>query len=166
MNNKFRYFISGKVGIGKSTLANALIEKLTSKYAGFRTLRSDNGFVLKDITTSNSKIIAKRVSDRFEIFPEVFNKLGINSLDYAVENNLPILMDELGRFELTAFNFRKKVLQIASDYNRLIVVIKDERNPFLDDLRAIAGMDLVYLTEDNRKGIWQELGLEFYEKTK
>ncbi len=157
IENNFRHFISGPVGVGKSTLARRLIESLGKTYAGFITERSECGFVLTDLLTGETAPIAIRSKDGYDPVIESFEELGVKSIREAINGDFPLLMDELGRFELQAVDFCSLVLDVCSDYSPLVVVIKDERNRFLDELRRIISPELIYLTESNREQVWKEL---------
>jgi len=158
--NTYRYFITGPVGVGKSTLAKKLTQRFQTSWGGFLSRPYEKGYVLIDLLTDEQEPIAIKQGNSLRTITETFESLGVNSIMKAVEQNLPILMDEVGRFELKAEKFCATVLNVCTYYSPLVVVIKDERNEFLDTLRDITIGEIIYLTKDNREQIWERLGLQ------
>ncbi|RCW62204.1 MULTISPECIES: nucleoside-triphosphatase [Halanaerobium] len=98
----------------------------------------------------HQKIFAYRevTSDNFNIQTDVFNNLGFELLDQSGEI---VVMDELGRFELKAEKFQKKVFSLLDSEKIVIGVIKNESNPFLDRIRQRDDLKIYELTASNQE---------------
>lgn len=156
-----KIFLTGNPGIGKSTAAQKIVAITKKECFGFVTKRVPNGFDIIDLYTGESAPIARRSPDgRLEIFPQSFETLGVESLNYAKKPNELVLMDELGRFELLAPKFTEKVIEVIRGPLSVIAVVKEESNKFLDVVRMLAEAHLFRITPYNREKIVLDI-LEF-----
>lgn len=154
-----KIFITGERGIGKSTVANKIAELLNKPRFGFVTVRVHDGFDIMDLENGDTEPIARRnKSGEFDIFLDGFEELGLRALDKALANeNCIAFMDELGRFEQGAINFKKKVVEIILSSKPVIAVVKYESNPFLYMVSKIASAHLFKVTEKNRDNLAYEI---------
>jgi len=163
-----RILLTGERGVGKSTLARSLFEKLTLRPAGFRTLPlvengQKSGYFLQDLQTGQRRLFAHREFEKekrlggFGVRESVFNEFGVEIL-----KNLPaqadwILLDEIGIMEQGVFAFLEALIHVwQSSQNQLWVVQK--RSPFLQTLAALPQQFLKFeVTPANRAGLLQEI---------
>lgn len=168
---KKNIFLIGKPGIGKSKIINKLIAELNLKIGGFSVLRDGDknawtSFYLVEVSQINKSVnllkseinrfaFRKDINSKWEINIEVFNKLGVNFLSNLEDKDI-VIMDELGRFELKAYDFQKKVEEVLSDDKVVLGVIKDESNEFLDRIRNRKDVEILRVTQENREVIYQK----------
>lgn len=89
---------------------------------------------------------------------EVFEKRGAQILRQSLEiPNAIILMDELGFFEKDAEKFKKQVHRALDSDHRVLGVLKEKRNPFLDSIATRADVKVVNVTLENRHSIVDEI---------
>ena len=113
-------FLTGDKQIGKSTLIKKILNEFSGNIGGFYTQRSTE--YLKDryavhifkasqqqIPTAENFLFECRRSDPLD--NERFDKIGCGILNEEKEFDI-IIMDELGRREAKASNFRKKVFEL------------------------------------------------------
>ncbi|KUK80898.1 MAG: AAA ATPase, partial [Petrotoga mobilis] len=98
----------------------------------------------------------KDESKNWEINIQVFDKIGVQLLTNIDDADL-VIMDELGRFELTAFKFQKKVEEVLNSDKPVLGVIKDESNTFLDRIRNRKDVRIFRVTLENREEVYKEV---------
>lgn len=129
--------LEGEIKSGKSYILNSVLKKLNIKYGGFLTYpyylnKRRLGFKLKDILTNEESVIAiHNIDGSLIIFPDVFDDLGVRSLENGYKNCDLIVMDELGFLEENSYKFKEKVIEILNSNKRCFVVIKNKKNTFL-----------------------------------
>ncbi|MGM0603210.1 MAG: nucleoside-triphosphatase [Bacillota bacterium] len=161
-------FLTGKKGAGKSTIIKKALLKLKITPGGFTVgrektaagsctaffLLSGQKFVeidAKNKNEDNTFAFRKDTDSNFIIRPEIFETYGLELLENCKE---PVLMDELGRFELKAKKFRNKVIEILKSEKISIGIIKDEENEFLNEIRKLDNIKIFRVKEENRDKIF------------
>ena len=151
------FFLTGAVQTGKSTAirtflcANSALRPggfLTVSVptdAGFDVLIVPPGWTADDLTPD---ALVGRRGGIYEKHPESFDRRGCALL--APGGCDLLLMDELGRMELEAHDFRAAVMASLDGDIPVLGVIKPEHNAFLDGIRSHGGVELFPLTLENR----------------
>jgi nucleoside-triphosphatase len=169
--------ITGDKYTGKSTIVKRILDKLNLKPGGFvvgRTGELDKwlSFYLADpldyyyhwqgkssaTFKKKCQIFAQREdpSQNWEVYPEVFNKKGVQFLETGYNFRDIVIMDELGRFERKAYDFQDKVIEIMGSDKPVLAVIKDEHNDFLDRIRDRD--DIIYrVKKKNHEEIFENI---------
>lgn len=89
---------------------------------------------------------------------EVFEKRGVEILRHSLEiPNSIILMDELGFFEKDTIKFKEQVHKALYSDHRILGVLKEKRNPFLDSIATRADVKVISMTLENRDSIVDEI---------
>ena len=91
---------------------------------------------------------------KFTVREEVFNNYGVSLLEKEADL---IIMDELGRFELNAEQFQKKVFNLLDSEQTIFGIIKAESNSFLDKIRERNDIKIFWVTEENRDKVYQKV---------
>jgi len=114
-------FITGTIHIGKSTILNKVIERLSHlEIAGFRTLpiyedKKKKGFIFESIKGAR-KIFAHvdlKSDNQFDIYQfnlEIFEQVGVATLKKALKKSDLVLMDEIGMMEQQAEKFKQTII--------------------------------------------------------
>ncbi|MDY6894035.1 MAG: nucleoside-triphosphatase [Thermotogota bacterium] len=169
---KKNIFLTGTVGVGKSTIIGKVIKQLSLKTSGFSVAREGkknnwNSFYLVDASSLNKDeqprkseynrfAFRKDYSKNWEINIQVFDEIGVQLLTNIDDADV-VIMDELGRFELTAYKFQKKVEKVLSSDKPVLGVIKDESNSFLDRIRNRKDVQIFRVTLENREEVYKEV---------
>ncbi|PNR87778.1 hypothetical protein X925_08800 [Petrotoga sp. 9T1HF07.CasAA.8.2] len=169
---KNNIFLTGSIGIGKSTIIRKVINQLSLHVCGFSVDREGkknnwNAFYLVEASSFNNGDRSKKskynrfafrndYSTNWEINIQVFNEIGVKLLT-NIDNADIVIMDELGRFELTAYQFQQKVYEVLNSDKPVLGVIKDESNPFLDDIRNRKDVQIFRVTLENREEVYKEV---------
>lgn len=172
-------FLTGKIQIGKSTaISKFLKQNISSKdiVTGFKTKpayennRLKGYYIENQIAPPDSSSIENilnfmvGINDDFENgkschgITEVFEDKGVEILEksMAIPNSI-ILMDELGFFEKKAENFQRIVHKALDSENRVIGVIKERKNDFLESIESREDVLVIKVTLENRNNIVDEI---------
>lgn len=122
----------------------------------FKKNYSSNFSKTKSMKLNKNCVFAERLNaeEKFNVYPEVFDNCGVKLLNSS--KNI-ILIDELGRFELDAEEFKDKIFSLLDSDKLLIGVIKAESNIFLDKIKAREDVKVFKTTKDNRNEIYNFL---------
>ena len=91
-----------------------------------------------------------------ERFPDAFDAAADVLLRDIPEGAL-VVMDELGVMESAAERFKAAVLELLAGRYDVVGAIKPKHTEFLDAVRAVPGVELYEVTEENRAALAKEL---------
>lgn len=112
-----RLVILGRPGVGKTTLVKRVAEHFPGLFHGFYTEeiregRIRTGFRIVTLSGKRGVLATKggasplRVGT-YAVFVEDFERLVLPELENALKQRAPLLVDEIGKMELSSQNFRK-----------------------------------------------------------
>ncbi|NMB07445.1 MAG: hypothetical protein GX981_03520 [Tissierellia bacterium] len=161
MNN---LFLTGKKGVGKSTIINKIIEKVNCSIGGYITEKQveNNIKTFTIISLYNNKDrypIAKINEKNFEkkIFTDNFKHHIPLTLDKSLKNRDLIILDELGFMENNIEPFTGKIYEILDSNNVVFGVLKDYNCTFLNNIKSRDDVLVIEITQNNRDTIEQEI---------
>ena len=156
-------FLTGEVGIGKSTFINKILALLPNiTYGGFRTVSAapitDSAMLDVFIESAWEKMprdIAHRVGtrwgdNRYTAYPDVFDSIGSDILVGSPKNAMLVLMDELGVMESNAVLFKSAVIEVLNGPLCVLGAIKPKQTDFLDTIRSHERSIVFEVTQHNR----------------
>jgi nucleoside-triphosphatase len=167
-------FLTGEVGVGKSTIVRSLIYAHYSEQnvGGFKTVpyMEDGelkGYSISEYTagldTLNSGYIVgvniggghrKKCIGR----PEVFESIGVEILENCLEKHPEIIvMDELGFFESEAENFKRRVYDVLDGNTQVLGVLKKRKTQFLDSVKNRKDVLVLEVDKNNRDSLKEEI---------
>ncbi|MFX0184551.1 MAG: NTPase [Candidatus Hodarchaeota archaeon] len=159
--------ITGKPGVGKTTLIQKIIETFNQslKISGFWTLENrDKGRRIGfDIyTTDGKKGILARVDTTRSNYRVGKYRVHLNDLeDMAIptlyaESEL-IIIDEIGKMEILSPEFRKAVLYALENQPRVLATIGYQQILFLKTIKERSDVETIELTTANRKSVFNTI---------
>ena len=174
-----KVFITGRSGVGKTTLVKAMIERLgaagddASPLHGFYTaeLLEGNkraGFTLnilgaKEPLDRKPKIFAHvnfsgayRVG-KYGVDLQIFEECALPVIEDAAAAAAPIIIDEIGKMELLSIRFKRRVLKALDSASPLLATVMSKPHPFIDELRQRPEITWINLTDLNRAEVADEL---------
>lgn len=151
-------FLTGEIGVGKSTLLRGLLADLglTLQADGFRTVWQNSATLHllpwgKGSCTWENQVAARNPGAGAKALPGAFDALGPALL--APPWGAVTVMDELGFLESGDLRFQRAVLERLNASVPVLGVIKPRPSPFLDAVRAAPGVRVETVTVENRDAL-------------
>ena len=164
MNN---ILITGKPGVGKTTLIIKLIEELDLNAGGFYTQEMRLGgrrVGFKIITLDGEESILAHIDikspyrlSKYGVNLEGLEKVGVKSIWRALKKNKIIVIDEIGKMELFSPRFKEAVNSALNSDKITIATILLAPNPYTDKIKRRQDVKLFYLTQENREKVKEEI---------
>jgi len=165
-----RVAIAGAPGVGKSTLAREVIDRLNCRAGGVlaREVQRDGkrvGFELLDLATEDIGTLASTDGDgprlgRYRVNLRDLDEVGARAVERATEEADLVVIDEVGPMELFSDDFAKAVeTALESDKPMLVVVQAKSQHPLAKRIRE--EFRLITVTEKNRDDLAEEIATEF-----
>ena len=154
-------FVTGRPGIGKTTLIERVLGVLDVDAGGFYTrelledgrrvgfsivgLHGERG-VLAHVDHEGSFRVGK-----YGVNCEDLERVGVRAIDEAVKRSRLIVMDEIGRMELCSQAFQEAVGRALGSPTPVLGTIQDRSNAFLDSVRARPDVKILRVSTGNRE---------------
>ncbi len=152
--------LTGRPGVGKTTIIKKAIEGLEIRVGGFYTeeIRKGGrrvGFGIKSMA-GDEGILAHvdcqspyRVS-KYGVNIADLERVGCKALEEAMEGAALIVMDEIGRMELYSVRFQEIVMRALSSPVPVLGTLQARRNEFLERIMERDDVEIIWVTEKNR----------------
>lgn len=167
-----KLFLTGRPGIGKTTIIKKFVERHRDKVVGFWTeeMRDSRngeriGFMIFT-TQGNSAVLARkglhspfRVG-KYGVDLGLFESLVLGFLDKAIENEEKIVViDEVGKMELFSPKFQRLVEEIVFLRENPVLGTIPESNfhPLLKRIKSSDRVKVILITEKNRNSVFSIL---------
>jgi len=158
--------LTGRPGIGKTTLIKRLIEATPLSKGGFYTeeVREQGqrvGFSLTTLDGKRSLLAHIKIKSpyrvgRYGVDIDTFETIGVESIRKAISTNELIIIDEIGRMELFSNKFREVVVQ-ALKTGRVLATIKKGRGYFIDKIKSRRDVKVLEVNIENRETLSSNL---------
>jgi nucleoside-triphosphatase len=156
-----RIAITGRPGVGKSTVCRNILEHLTCTYGGMVSadIRIEGeriGFGIMDISTKEQGILAHKDGHgpcvgKYNVNLDDLNNIGVNSIKNALSYDL-VVIDEIAPMEFKSPEFVQIVEKaLESDRDMLVVLHQRSNHPLAQRIRE--EFEIYAVTEDNRESI-------------
>jgi nucleoside-triphosphatase len=154
--------LSGRPGVGKTSLIKAVADALGERAGGFYTeeIRAEGrreGFRL--VTLDGHKAVMAhtdlsgqgrpRVS-RYGVDLGALEQVGVAALGRAAETGRILVIDEIGKMELLSQSFRQAVLQAIEGPNIVLATVMQRANPWVDSLKQLWEVEVWEVSRQNR----------------
>ena len=168
-SQKINILITGKPGIGKTTVIKKFIEKFRKSIGGFYTeeIREKEkrvGFRIKSSSgeeglLSHIGIKSNCNVGKYGVNVNDIDKVGVKAISDALENcevNF-IVIDEIAKMELFSKNFENAVLSALNSSKITVGVIQDKNIDFLNRIRKRNDVKIIRITEENRDKVIEDI---------
>ena len=171
-----KILLTGKPGVGKTTVVKKVVQKLKDKVIGFWTedirdkLNKRTGF--KIVTTEGTEAIlaSKYLFETpykvgsYYVDVETFEKIVIPVLEKALKEDKTVVIDEIGKMELFSKRFTSVVEEIFEKKEKILatVPIKDI-HPFVKKVKERKDVLLIEVTLSNRNYLPEKI-IQMLEK--
>lgn len=167
--------LTGKPGIGKTTIIQKVIERCPLITGGFitREIRKNGRRMGFSIDSIRSRHVDKNATPedilhgilahvdsksphrlgRYGVNVTEMERVGLTAMKEAVQKAQIIVIDEIGKMELYSPLFQKEIIRILDCALPLVGVIQQRRTPFLDTIRSRTDVSILNVLPDNRDGL-------------
>ena len=167
--------LTGRPGVGKTTVIKALVRTLGERAGGFYTeeIRQRGvrqGFRLVGLRGEDSpqgKAQGERATlahvrlkgrgrprvGRYGVDVAAIDRVGVAALERALAQGRVVIIDEIGKMELFSSAFKTAVLAAVDSPAPVIATVMARPQPWVDALKARPGVTLWQVTVENRDDV-------------
>lgn len=163
-----KLLIQGAPGVGKTTLVRRVLEAKVPLAGGFVTEEVRDGtrrvgFQVEDVATGETAVLARtgraggpRIGN-YGVDLASFERVGVAALRRAMARPGCLVIDEIGKMELTSGAFREAVESILDADRDVLATIPARRHPFIERLRVKGDVEVVRVSRANRDALVKQL---------
>ena len=158
-----KVLLTGRPGVGKTTVIMKVIEGFKGRAGGFYTeeMRKGNvreGFRIKTLDGRDGILAHINHSGpfrvgRYGVDVESFDEIAIPSLERALERDELIIIDEIGKMELCSEAFREAVAAAMDSDRAVVATVPIYGLAFVDELKRRPDVILIEITRSNRDAL-------------
>ncbi len=157
--------LTGRPGIGKTTIIKAVVQALGDRAGGFYTeeIRGPGGRKgFRLITLDGEETILAHVRlkgggrprvGRYGVDVAALDRVGVAAIERALADREVIIVDEIGKMELFSGNFKEAVMRAVLSPRPLVATIMAKKNAWADALKMMPGITLWEVTRENRDAL-------------
>jgi nucleoside-triphosphatase len=159
--------LTGRPGIGKTTLVKAAIAPLGDQVGGFYTEEirgagGRKGFRLVTLTGESAVIAhiefkSRSQVGRYGVDVAAIDRVGAGAIQAAVEHNPIVIIDEIGRMELFSSPFQSAVLKAVSSDKLVLATAMQAEHPWVTALKSLPTVTVWEVTKANRTRLVDEV---------
>ncbi len=154
--------LTGRPGVGKTTVVKAVAAALGEGAGGFYTQEMREGtrrtgFRLVALhggqaTLANVKFSPRRGPrvGRYVVDVSAVDRLGVLSIEEAVQRGRVVIIDEIGKMELFSPTFKAAVLMAVLSPSPVVATAMAAHQPWVDRLKSRPGVTVWTVTPQNR----------------
>jgi nucleoside-triphosphatase len=156
-------FLTGRPGVGKTTVIKAVAQALGDGADGFYTEEvrhqgQRQGFQLVVLRRGERATLAhvslkgrgRPLVGRYGVDVVALDRVGVAALERAIAQSRVILIDEIGKMELFSQAFKEAVLAAMNGHAPVIATVMARAHPWVDPLKARPDVELWHVTVENR----------------
>jgi nucleoside-triphosphatase len=138
--------ITGRPGVGKTTLIKEISHKIGENKGGFYTeeIRKSGrriGFRIKTLDGKTGLLSGIDVESpyrvgKYKVDLEDFENTALPAVEDALSNSKAVIIDEIGPMELFSRRFKELVVKALDSPNPVIATIKLKRSKFIDKVKT------------------------------
>ncbi len=161
--------LTGRPGIGKTTVIKEVAEGLGERAGGFYTeeIRGPGGRKgFRLVTLDGQEAVMAHVNLRGRGRPRVgrygvdvrsIEQVGVAALQEAMRGGRIVVMDEIGKMELFCRPFKEAVLQAVNGPYTVVATAMAKPNPWVDGLKVMPNVSFWEVTVENRDELAEEV---------
>ena len=155
--------VTGRPGVGKTTLILKVTRLLTLDVAGFYTqeVRREGRRVGFELCTFDGKkgllahfdIRSRFRVGRYGVHLQPLEELGVSAIETGIQRGSLIVVDEIGRMELYSASFRDVVIEALNADVGLLATVGPQPIPFLQRIKCRTDCEVLQVTTETRDAI-------------
>ena len=160
-------FITGKPGIGKTTLIKKLAGFYGKSAGGFYTqeVRRNKervGFDIIALSGEKGKLARGDYRSKFRLGKYGVNladlqRVGLRAIDEAIGTKEIVIIDEIGKMELFSQSFKDKVVESLNSSKKVLAVISLSGGEFVESLKICPRVKMFKFTRESSEEIYGEI---------
>lgn len=157
-------FLVGKPRIGKSTICEKILDRLTPNVRGFitREIQEEGertGFELETVHGKKGKLSSVDFGPphvgKYGVDVDVVDNIAVVELEGALDHEepIPIVIDEVGKMEILSDLFRETLLEALDSAHPVVATAPQEGPEFIENLKERGDSEVILVTKENRDDI-------------
>ncbi len=157
---KKNLLLTGRPGVGKTTIMIRLAKVLGDRVDGFYTqeLRERGrrtGFLLNSMDGREGLLAHTDLKQgpkvgRYTVNLDDLDAIGTASIERATRAGRIVFLDEIGKMELLSKSFKREVLRALDSPSRVVATVRERADDFCDSLKKRDDVSLIRVTDSNR----------------
>ena len=164
------FFLTGNIGIGKTTIINKILVELLPykiKTDGFRT----EAIIENDVVAgycfyrfneprqvfAHIEFESQQQFSHYKVTPTFFDEIGANSVKNAFKSGDLIVMDEIGAMERKSYKFQNAILDCLNSKKIVLGTFQKRAKWFYDLINIRKDSEIIEVTVNNRDNIHNKL---------
>jgi nucleoside-triphosphatase THEP1 len=154
------WLLTGRPGVGKTTLVRSILKSLEVRAGGFFTeeIREGGqrvGFVLRDLEGKEGILAHASFSSpyrvgKYGVKVQTMEEIGIPALQKAISGQDLLVIDEIGRMELFSPFFQRAILEALDSPRPVLGVLQERAFPLSQKIRGRRDTRVILVTLENR----------------
>jgi nucleoside-triphosphatase len=159
--------ITGRPGIGKTTLIKGIARQLSPHAGGFYTeeVRAGSerqGFRVQDLEGREGRLADKNIRTeervgKYYVDVPAFEAVGLPALREALDKKKFVIIDEIGSMEERSKRFKALLLECFNSEKTVIATIKERGSSFVEELKKWKGAHLFRIDERSRDSVVKDI---------
>jgi nucleoside-triphosphatase len=161
--------LTGRPGVGKTTIIKRVTEELGDRAGGFYTeeIRGPGGRKgFRLVTLDGPDAVMAHVDlkgrgrprvSRYGVDVGAVERVGVTALRQAMRDRRIVIVDEIGKMELFCGPFKDVVLQAVGGPHVVIATVMAKPNPWIDALKAMPQVEVWEVTVKSRDGMSEKV---------
>lgn len=168
---KQKILLTGRPGCGKTTLIKRVVQKLSSRAAGFYTeeIRKRGVRVgFKMVTLDGDEAVLAHIDlktpdrlSKYGLDLSALERVGVKAIRDAMRARRLVVIDEIGPMEIRSGTFRDAVNEALDSDVPLFATIFARPLPFTNAIKRRSDVTVIEVRPDNRKRLIAELSEKF-----
>lgn len=164
---KNAYLLTGRPGVGKTTLLKEVVARLPQTCGGFyteeiRAKGTRGGFRIVTLDGETGILASIHVRSphrvsKYGVDVASLENVGVTALRKATQECDVIVVDEIGKMELYSTDFRDAVMEAIESGKPVVGTILLGPHPWADQIKRHPRVQLLSLTQANRQQVRDQL---------
>ena len=159
--------LTGRPGVGKTTIIRDIVEQLGDAAGGFYTAEIREGGCRRGfriVTLDGKQGILSHVDiegpprvGKYGVNLKDLEEIGVAALLRAMDEDRCVVVDEIGKIELHSQSFRNAVMTAVEGDSMVVGTVLKGRNRWADNLKGLPQVTVLEVTEANRDQMAQRV---------